>query len=318
MIEMDNILIKTLIDNTAATPFVMAEWGLSIFIKVGEKNILFDTGAGNSQVLLHNMKAMDVDPKEIDLLVLSHGHQDHTGGLRPFFENLYYKNKDKKIDVISHPAALRPEYVKGIGNFGCPYTKEELMKFGARFKLTKDPTWITDDIITSGEVPMTNDYEKVGKAFYREAGDESVPNKNIINDEEILGFKPVDKNFVQDEELIDDQAIFLKTELGLIIILGCAHRGTINTISHAQEVTGMDKVYMVIGGTHTSGVSEYRMNSTIEKLKRLNVRKVGVSHCTGSVSGCILSSSLRKDVFFHNNAGSVIRFDNNKLKVNEF
>ncbi len=318
MIDMDNILIKTLIDNTAATPFVMAEWGLSIFIEVEGNNILFDTGAGNPQVLLHNMEVMGVDPKEIDLLVLSHGHQDHTGGLRPFFEKLYYKNKKKTLDVIAHPAALRPEYVKGIGNFGCPYTKEELMKFGARFKLTKDPTWITDDIIISGEVPMTNDYEEVGKAFYREEGDESVPNENIINDEEVLGFKPVDKNFVQDEEIIDDQAIFLKTELGLIIILGCAHRGTINTISHAQEVTGMDKVYMVIGGTHTSGVSEYRMNSTIEKLKRLNVRKVGVSHCTGSVSGCILSSSLGEEVFFHNNAGSVIKFDNNKLKVNEF
>ncbi|MFW5980361.1 MAG: hypothetical protein ACOCQ2_03255 [Halanaerobiales bacterium] len=165
---------------------------------------------------------------------------------------------------------------------------------------------------------MTNDYEEVGEAFYREEGDESVPNKNIINDEKILGFKTNKKKFVQDEELIDDQAIFLKTNLGLIIILGCAHRGTINTIKYAQKITGMDKVYMVIGGTHTAGVSEYRMTSTIKELKNMAVKKVGVSHCTGLVSGCKLSSELGREIFFNNNAGSIIEFNDNNLIIDEF
>jgi 7,8-dihydropterin-6-yl-methyl-4-(beta-D-ribofuranosyl)aminobenzene 5'-phosphate synthase len=318
VIDINKIVIKTLIDNEAATPFVMAEWGLSIYLDIDGKKILFDTGAGNQQVLLHNMRVMGVKPSQIDLLVLSHGHQDHTGGLRYFFEEMHYEEPDKDLEIICHPAALTPEYVKSIGSFGCPFTEEELVRFGARFKLEKGPTWIDENIVISGEIPMINDYESVGQAFYREAGSEYVNNTDIITDEKILGFKTDGKKFVQDEEFMDDQAIFIKTDQGLIVILGCAHKGTINTIHYAQKITNMDKVYMVIGGTHTAGVSEYRMNSTIAEMKSLNINKVGVSHCTGLVSACILSSGLGRDIFFHNNAGSIISFSNNQISVNEF
>ncbi|MGM0437748.1 MAG: MBL fold metallo-hydrolase [Bacillota bacterium] len=317
MISIDNIVIKTLVDNTSATPFVMAEWGLSIFLNIEGRKILFDTGAGNSQVLVNNMEVMDVSPENIDLLVLSHGHQDHTGGLRKFLEKMRTKNGNKEIEIISHPEALKPQYIKKIGSFGCPFTEEELQSLGARFKFSKKPTWINDNIIVSGEVPMINNYEEVGEGFYREFG-ENDKSYEIVKDKDDLGFKIDNKKFVKDEEIIDDQAIFIKTELGLIVILGCAHRGIINTIHYGQKITNMNKIYMVIGGTHTANVSDYRLESTIKELKRLNVRKVGVSHCTGLVSGCKLSNALGGDVFFHNNAGSVIKFENKRLKVNEF
>ena len=165
---------------------------------------------------------------------------------------------------------------------------------------------------------MINDYEKVGEGFYREFAENYENSKEIIEDEQKLGFKTNGKKFVEDRKLIDDQAIFLKTKLGLIIVLGCAHRGTINTIHYAQKITNMDKVYMIIGGTHTANASEYRMESTINEFKKINVRKIGVSHCTGLVSGCKLANELEDEVFFHNNAGSVIKFENKRLKVNEF
>ena len=106
--------------------------------------------------------------------------------------------------------------------------------------------------------------------------------------------------------------------LGLIIILGCAHRGIINTINYAKEITGIDDIYMVIGGTHTANASEQRMNSTINEIKRMDVKKIGVSHCTGLVSGCKLSRELGKEIFFHNNAGSTIKYEDDSLKINEF
>jgi len=81
-----------------------------------------------------------------------------------------------------------------------------------------------------------------------------------------------------------------------------------NTVHHAQRLTGMDKVHMIVGGTHLLGVSEYQMGSTIAELKRLKVAKVGVSHCTGLASAERLGVALGNEVFFHNNAGNVLTF----------
>lgn len=317
MIDVNNLTIKTVIDNTASTPVMMAEWGLSIFIDTGEKKILFDTGAGNTDVLLNNLDALNIKVTDIDMLVLSHGHLDHTGGLRPFLEKRHFLLPQKDIEIICHPAAMDSQYVKNIGSFGCPYTKEELSRFGASFKLIREPYFITEDIIVSGEIPFTNDYESTGLAFFRQANSEFGIGASIIEEKD-LGFKAREDKFVQDSEVIDDMALYIKTDKGLVIILGCAHRGTINTVEHAMKVLDSDNVYMVIGGTHTAGVSTERMDFTINRIKDIGIKKVGVSHCTGQVSGCILSNRLGRNIFFHNNAGSIIKFTNGEFSTNEF
>ena len=299
MVNVNDITIKTLCENTAATAFVMAEWGLSIYIEVEGKKILFDTGAGNPGVLLHNMNVMGVKAKEIEQIVLSHGHQDHTGGLRSLLERMHYESPEKEVDIICHPDALQPKYIKTnekIWHFGCPHIQEELERFGAVFNFSKEPTWLSEDIVTSGEVPMNNDFESVEPVFYlKERGE-----------------------FVQDNHIMDDQALFIKTHLGVVIISGCAHRGIINTVQHAQDITGIKKIYMVIGGTHLARVSEYRMAATVKAIKRLGIKKLGVSHCTGLVSGSHLSAELGREIFFNNNAGSVIRFSEDMMKINQF
>jgi len=317
MININNIKIKTVIDNTAAIPMVMAEWGLSIYIDTGDRKILFDTGAGNSDVLIHNMQVLNINPLEIDTLVLSHGHQDHTGGLRSFFRKIHDLKPDKEIEVICHPAAVEPQYVKNIGSFGCPYTVEELERYGARFRYITKPYSITDEIIVSGEVDMTNDFEDTGDAFFREYGSKWAQGE-VIEDNGVLNFKDLGKTYVQDNSVIDDMAIYIKTNMGLIVILGCAHRGVINTIHHSMDTTQTKDVFLVIGGTHTAGVSEYRMKSTVDEFKSIKVNHIGVSHCTGQIAGSKLSKELGKEIFFHNNAGSIIKFKNNKIEVNEF
>ena len=115
------------------------------------------------------------------------------------------------------------------------------------------------------------------------------------------------QNFAPDP-LNDDAALYLRTERGLVIVLGCAHRGMINTIHHAQEVTGVAEVYMVVGGTHLINTSDYQIESTVRELKRLKVQKLGVSHCTGPVSSARLAGALGNDIFFYNNAGNIIKF----------
>jgi len=300
MISINDIQIKTISENTAATPLVMAEWGLSMEISIARQKILFDTGAGNINVLRHNMMIMGVDPSKISCMVLSHAHQDHTGGLRYFLSQRACQTSDK-ILINCHPKTLEPTYVKSPALnsayrfFGCPFSVEEIRRYNADFSLSKDPIELDGkNVMTSGEIPMINDYESVGFNFF-----------NKVHD-----------NFQLDAEMVDDLALFIQTNLGLVIILGCAHRGMINTIHHAQKVTGIDNIYMVVGGTHLANAPKERMDQTISEIKRLNIQKVGVSHCTGLTSGAYLQNELGPDVFFNNNAGSVIRFENNKLIKN--
>ncbi|HHY10268.1 MAG TPA: MBL fold metallo-hydrolase [Firmicutes bacterium] len=314
MLNVEDITIKALIDNTASVSNVMAEWGLSIYLNLPDLNILFDTGAGNQGVLLHNMRAMGVAPKDIDYLVLSHGHQDHTGGLREFFQEHFYQTKGKELEVICHPQAMAPQYTRGTGSFGCPFTEEELARFGARFSFNKEPVWLSEDVVISGEIPLVNDFETIGEGFFREmpAGD-----RGPAVSEEELRFPGRGKKFKKDTEIIDDQAIFIKTNLGLIIILGCAHRGMINTIRRAQNITGMADVHLVIGGTHLYGASKERMAATVREIKTIGIEKVGVSHCTGLSSACILAGHLGT-TFFNNNAGSTITFPAGKIRYRKF
>ena len=164
---------------------------------------------------------------------------------------------------------------------------------GARFLESREPVWLTEDMVWSGEVPMRNDFEMIASiCFLKESG----------------GAGEGDNAVFMPDPLNDDAALYLRTERGLVIVLGCAHRGIINTIHHAQEVTGQARVYMVVGGTHLINTSEHQMESTIRELKRLNVQKIGVSHCTGPVSAARLAAAFGDDVFFYNNAVNIISF----------
>ena len=106
----------------------------------------------------------------------------------------------------------------------------------------------------------------------------------------------------------DDLALICKSNLGLVIVLGCAHRGIINTIRHAQKITGEDTVHTVIGGTHLYPKNEEQVEKTIQDLKEIGVQNIGVSHCTGLKAGMKLADAFG-DRFFFNNAGSVCTID---------
>jgi 7,8-dihydropterin-6-yl-methyl-4-(beta-D-ribofuranosyl)aminobenzene 5'-phosphate synthase len=296
--------LVTLSENTAKWLWVLGEWGWSMLVQTADLNLLFDTGLRVS--VPYNAAALGIDLACVDRIALSHGHVDHTGGLRDVLELMratvghsnFLSSRLKPVEIIAHPEVWGPKYIKhgdpAYSFRGIPFVKEELEeRQGARFVESREPVWLTDDIVWSGEVPMVNDYEQIAPICFLKVG----TGKHGDGD----------ARFVPDP-LNDDASLYIKTELGLIIILGCAHRGMMNIVHHAIEVTGMERVHMIVGGTHLVGASEYQLQSTIAELKRLRVAKVGVSHCTGLESAARLAAALGSEVFFHNNAGHVLTF----------
>ena len=276
------IKITTLSENTAAFAGLLAEHGLSVLIETGEANVLLDTGLSIS--VANNVEALGVDLKKVDKIVISHGHHDHTGGLRDVLRKMR-----KKVEVIGHPDIMASKYAKRegfpAGYIGIPFDRRELESLGAVFVLSPEPVRISENITTSGEVPMKNEYETIDPFLKEMKGDELVPDK-----------------------LLDDRSLFIKTDKGLVVILGCAHRGIINTLHHAQELTGEQRIEMVIGGCHLMNSSEERIWMTIAALKELGVHKIGVSHCTSLPAAAMMAHEFGEDFFF-NNAGTRIELE---------
>jgi len=274
------ICITTLSENTASSGRFLAEWGLSILIETDEVNVLLDTGRSISAS--YNADALGIDLSRIDKLVLSHGHYDHTGGLRHILRKMR-----KRVEIIAHPDIWEAKYARRHGEtteryIGIPFQRPELETLGANFNLTTKPVKITDSIMTTGEIPMVTGYEEI---------------------EPYLLVKETDG--WQQDKLRDDQALIINTEPGLIVILGCAHRGLINTLYHAQQLTGVKQIYMVVGGCHLMDASKKRILETIAALKELRVQRLGVSHCTGMPAVLVMAQEFG-DRFFFNNAGTII------------
>jgi 7,8-dihydropterin-6-yl-methyl-4-(beta-D-ribofuranosyl)aminobenzene 5'-phosphate synthase len=191
----------------------------------------------------------------------------------------------KEVEIIAHPDVWASKYTRRDGQkveqyIGIPYSREELESRGARFKLTREPVRITDHIITTGEIPMLLAYEEIeNNLFVKEGG------------------------VLQPDKLADDLALIIDADFGLVVILGCAHRGIVNTLHHAQKLTGKELVYAAIGGTHLFRASEERIEKTIADLSEMGIQRLGVSHCTGFRASARLAQEF-KGAFFLNNAGT--------------
>ncbi|MGE5544048.1 MAG: MBL fold metallo-hydrolase [Bacillota bacterium] len=255
--------VTVLIENSASIPGLVGEYGLGMLVRVDGRGILFDTGMADG--LVRNLKTMQIPSESIDLIAISHGHFDHTGGLLSALDYLGSR------DVYVHGKAPLPKYVLAgdkMTFIGMPHPGE-LEKRGACLVYNDGPVELLPGVFLSGSIPRTNDFEDTGGNFWVECAGRKEPD-----------------NFA------DDQALFIKHPEGLIIISGCAHAGMINTIEYAATVTGIDKVKAWIGGTHLINASGERMEKTIDCLRAYDIDTIIVTHCTGFLAAAQIYSEL--------------------------
>lgn len=275
---MCELKITTLSENTANSRGLIAEHGLSLLIEYHGFRVLFDTGQGSSVVA--NARAMNINLADINCIVLSHGHYDHTGGLF----SVLRKTGSKRI--YCHPAALRPKYKLADGNSYCacgiPHAKQELINFGGEFICNTTTTELTPGLYLTGEIPRNTDYETVNPTHFIEKEGSYLP-----------------------DIMPDDQALVAVTGKGPVVITGCAHAGLINTICYALQITNSRHIYGLVGGTHLIQADKQRLDKTINQLKRYNPQLLAVSHCTGFTAQAELYRNF-DNKFVLNNVGNVI------------
>jgi len=249
MPKMNSWKITVLVENTAGKRGVLAEHGLAYFIEVGDEKILFDTGQG--MVLEHNAKKLGVDLQNLDALILSHGHYDHTGGV-----HLVSAKK-----VFAHPAVVEPKFScnpnEGSHSVAMPAVDRRCLLAHPEWVRVDAPVALSCGLHLTGPIPRLTDFEDTGGAFFS------------------------DSDCTDPDELLDDQTLFFETPTGTVVILGCAHSGVINTLRTIQTLTENRPIHTVIGGMHLRNASDQRMSRTLEELHHFNVQCLMPCHCTG-------------------------------------
>jgi 7,8-dihydropterin-6-yl-methyl-4-(beta-D-ribofuranosyl)aminobenzene 5'-phosphate synthase len=176
-----------------------------------------------------------------------------------------------------------PKYYKTDALFiysGIPFKREELESLGAVFHLTREPVELAENVTTTGEIPMVVDYEVIE------------PAQQVMENGQL---KP--------DPMLDDLAVVIKNGSALEVVTGCAHHGIINTLRRAQDLTGVKAINTVVGGTHLFPANDERIDKTVADIKKLGVKKLGASHCTGFHASSRLAAALG-DTYLINQAGT--------------
>ena len=265
---------------------LQAQHGFSALVSVpGEhrmRHVLFDTGISVNGVA-HNMRVLDISCADIDAIVFSHGHYDHTIGLNGLLDGL----GGRDLPVVVHPHFWRRRRITMPGSR--PYelptiSRSALSRVGFDIVEESGHSLLLDGtVLVTGEVPRTTEFEKGMPGHEAWQGDHWEP----------------------DPLILDDQSLVLNVRgKGIVVLTGCGHAGAVNIVRHARQLTGEDQIYMVAGGFHLGGtVPETVMAETVAGLKEMAPRWLVPTHCTGWRGIHALAAAM-PDAFIQDSVGT--------------
>lgn len=276
--------------NPMESMHLMAEHGFSALIRVNRggstSTVLFDTGVSQAG-LLNNLDALEIKAPDLQAIILSHGHADHSLGLPGLVQRLGVRN----LPLVLHPDAyLDRKIVLPDGHeFQVPAPrKADFQKENIEIIEETGPSMVVDGgILVSGEVARRTEFETGFAIHYANRGGDWVP----------------------DPLIMDDQCAVMNLKgRGLVVITGCGHAGIINIIRNAQALTGIQEVHAVIGGFHlTGGLFEPIIPATVAALQEIGPRYIVPGHCTGWAATHRIAQAM-PEAFIQNSVGTEFVF----------
>ncbi|MBV9863067.1 MAG: MBL fold metallo-hydrolase [Alphaproteobacteria bacterium] len=264
-----------------------SEWGLALHIESTKgsesKRYLLDYGF-TSDVYLNNLELMEIDPAAVDALILSHGHFDHWGGLTGFLKaKRSQMRKDLRLytggeDDFCHRFNRSPEGT--LSDFGV-LDRRQLKALNIDTVLSEAPIVIEGHAFTTGVVPRTS-IEHVLPNTWVEYGVKNgvgcEPNAFLnhhFTEDELSG-KPQ-----PDQHWAEHATCFHVGDRGLVVLSSCGHAGIVNTLKRAQEVSGVEKIYALVGGFHLAPAPDDYLRAVMAELKKFDLEHVMPMHCSG-------------------------------------
>lgn len=287
---LDAVELSILCENTVGKAGLRGEWGLSVWIDTGTHRVLFD--AGESTACVHNAREMGIDLGTADAVVLSHGHYDHTGGLAEVLGRL------PLVPVYLHPAAFQHRYAKAgdialkpeeVRDIGMPTPVREALTSWPDLRPIENPTEIVPGVWATGAIPRVEPTEGQG------------------------GTGALEPELTTPDPIADDMAVWVKTSAGILLVLGCAHAGLINTVRLVQKTNDRLPISGVIGGTHLRATTPERMAATIACLRSLPLTMLAACHCTGPHEAFLLQTAFPTQ-FVSMSAGTRLVFPSRPAK----
>jgi len=278
-----------LLDAPAVASAVVGEHGFACLVTArrGKRlhRLLFDAGLSPG-TLVHNLERLELDPREIEAVALSHGHFDHTGGLAGLVERL----RGRELPVLVHPDAFRQRRSNPPSGRVLPLpppSRAALEGAGFRLVIDREAHVLFDGLLAlSGEVPRVTEFEQGYPYFEYRDGEEWLP----------------------EPHLMDDQAVVARVRgLGAVVITGCGHAGAVNIARRALELTGEERLAGLIGGLHLQPLGFFAIPETVAALAALQPGLVAAGHCTGFEAQRLLAAAM-PEAFVVNAVGTTYRF----------
>jgi 7,8-dihydropterin-6-yl-methyl-4-(beta-D-ribofuranosyl)aminobenzene 5'-phosphate synthase len=253
----------TILSTMLAEHGSIGEWGFSALVEADSIKILFDTGNGQNQAVLENSKKLDIQLADVQTLILSHWHGDHTGSWLPL------RNEIGKINKNA---------------FSVTHTAEGLFDTRIRRRGGENNLRQQDSLLytrTDGQIIVHRNFDEIFPGIYLTGPvPRKYPEKNYTLNGKAGKKKDALGNIVEDN-IPEDMSLIIQTENGLVLLSGCGHSGLINTITYAKSMLPQQNLLAAIGGFHLLLNTDEQIKWTAEQLKETGLRYFMGAHCTG-------------------------------------